>query len=192
MRNGNARLPRMGESGHSRGVDTGKPGLKERVRDELREYAITAGYLFVCFAAVLLYKAAVLDTEGVRFLPLGLAATKALILGKLLLLLGSMAHHTGLPSRSWLRSVPMKTLVCFVALLALLVLEETLVGFLKGHTPAQTLAEHKDRSAFEILAECLLLLLMLFPLMAANEYRLAEGERALGGLLRGERSRKPD
>jgi hypothetical protein len=169
-----------------------KSDIKERIRHEMREYAIVAGYLFVCFSAVALYKSAVLESFGVRLLPLGIAATKALILGKFLLIIGAVGARTNLPSRSWMQSVPMKTLACFVSLLVLLALEEALVGWFKGHTISQTLAEHKDRSLHEMLAECLLLLLMLFPLIAAHELRRTLGEESVRNLLRGERPRKPD
>ena len=40
----------------------------------------------MCFAAILLYKSAILSSIGEHFLPLGLAAGKALILGKFVLL----------------------------------------------------------------------------------------------------------
>jgi len=192
MRTRDARLLRMNDRVGSPGADAGKPALKERVRRELREYAIAAGYLFVGFAAVAFYKAAVLESHGVRILPFGIALTKALILGKFLLIIGAVGTRTGLHARPWLRSVPVKTVACFLSLLVLLVIEEALVGWLKGHSVAQVLAEHKDRSASEMLAECLLLLLMLFPLIAANQFRHIEGEDALGNLLRGTRSGRPD
>lgn len=182
----------MGASDPRRATGDGLAGVKERVRHELREYVIAAGYLFVCFASVALYKAAVLESHGVRVLPFGIALTKALILGKFLLIIGAVGTRAGLPAKPWLRSVPMKTLACFLSLLVLLVIEEALVGWLRGHTIAQTLAEHKDRSAAEMLAECLLLLLMLFPLVAASQFRHIEGEGALGNLLRGTGSGKPD
>ena len=33
-----------------------KPSVKERARDELRNYALVAGYLFVCFAVLWFYE----------------------------------------------------------------------------------------------------------------------------------------
>ena len=43
-------------------------------------------YLYVCFGAMLLYKMAILHAAGIDYAPYGLAAVKALILGKFMLL----------------------------------------------------------------------------------------------------------
>src|SRR5687768_936270 len=60
--------------------------LKSRLREELRNYLIVSAYLFICFGALLFYKAALLDHAGVHYLPLSVAVVKALIIGKFLLI----------------------------------------------------------------------------------------------------------
>ena len=64
-----------------------------RETDELREFAVVAGYLYVCFAAVLYLKAAILRAQSVAYAPLGLAAIKAAICVKFMLL--GRAFHIG-------------------------------------------------------------------------------------------------
>ena len=64
-----------------------KATLARRARNELIEYLAIAAYLAVCFAALLFYKAAILDSEGVDTTRIGLAIVKALILGKFVLIL---------------------------------------------------------------------------------------------------------
>jgi hypothetical protein len=44
----------------------------------LREFLILAAYLYVCFAALAAFKAAILQTEGISFAPWAFAAIKAL------------------------------------------------------------------------------------------------------------------
>lgn len=144
--------------------------LKERARAELRSYAIVATYLYVCFAAFLLYKSALLREAGVGFLPQGIAIVKALILGKFILIgeaagVGRLAHG----ARTLVHAIVIKSLSFFVLLLALSVIEELLVGKLHGHPFAQTLAEYHKHSVLETLAKCLLLLLTLVPLIAVRE-----------------------
>ena len=56
---------------------TSKGSLANRLRHELREYAIVAVYLYVCFGVLLLYKDAILREEGLSYLHFGLAAGKA-------------------------------------------------------------------------------------------------------------------
>ena len=41
-----------------------RPGVKERLREELHRYATVSAYLYVCFSALLLYKYALLREAG--------------------------------------------------------------------------------------------------------------------------------
>ena len=50
-------------------VQTGKSAYRERVVTELREFAVLAAYLFICFTALAAYKAAILKAYGVSFTP---------------------------------------------------------------------------------------------------------------------------
>ena len=62
------------------------PAIVHKVAHELWQYAIISAYLYVCFGALLFYKAAILNGAGISYAPYGTAAIKALILGKFILL----------------------------------------------------------------------------------------------------------
>ena len=159
--------------------------LKQRAGEELRSYAIIATYLYFCFAAVLLYKAALLREAGVGFLPHGIAVIKALILGKFILI--GEAVGVGNRARSGptlLHAIAVKSLLFFLFLLVLSVAEELLVGKLHGHSFSQTLAEFQEHSALEQLAKSLLLLLTLVPLIGVRELSEALGPGELRKLVR--------
>jgi hypothetical protein len=145
--------------------------LKERAREELRNYAIVAAYLYVCFGAILFYKAALLQEEGVAFFPHGLAAVKALILGKFILIGEAVGVGKHVKSRSLLAAVAAKTVLFFVLLIVLLVVEELIVGKVHGHSLAETIAEFRAHSGLEMLATSILMLLVLIPLIAFKELR---------------------
>jgi len=147
--------------------------LKERARAELRNYAIVATYLYVCFGAILFYKAALLREEGVAFLPHGLAAIKALILGKFILIGEAVGVGTRVRARSIAASVASKTVLFFVLLIVLSVLEELVVGMVHGRTFAEVLTGLRQEAGLEMLATCLLVLLILIPLIAFKEFRQA-------------------
>ena len=57
----------------------------ERIKIELREFAILATYLFVYFSALAGFKAAILSAEGISFSPWLFALIKALVCAKFLL-----------------------------------------------------------------------------------------------------------
>lgn len=155
--------------GNSPGATAAGPTLKDRAREELQNYLLIAGYLYVCFGVMLIYKSALLQEEGVNFLPHGLAAIKALILGKFVLIGEAAGIGSGLRVSSVAMAVVVKTLVFFLFLVLLSVAEELVVGWIHGKAFAATLADFERSSARMLLSECLLLLVILIPLITAKE-----------------------
>lgn len=145
--------------------------LKERAREELRNYAFVAAYLYVCFGAILFYKTALLREEGVAFLPHGLAAIKALILGKFILIGEAFGVGTRVQPRSIVSAIATRTALFFVLLIVLSVIEELVVGKVHGRSLAQTVAELRKDAGLEMLATSFLVLLILIPLIAFKELR---------------------
>jgi hypothetical protein len=145
--------------------------LKERAREELRNYAFVAAYLYVCFGAILFYKSALLQEEGVAFLPHGLAAIKALILGKFILIGEAVGVGSRAQGRSLLSSIAYKTALFFLLLIVLSIVEELVAGKLHGRSLAETIAEFREHAGLETLATSVLVLLILVPLIAFKELR---------------------
>jgi hypothetical protein len=69
---------------------TSKTTLSQRLRKELTEYLVIAAYLYVCFGALIFYKATVLQSDGIAFTAFGIAIVKALVLGKFILVLHAL------------------------------------------------------------------------------------------------------
>src|ERR1700676_1688865 len=68
-----------------------KASFREKAGEELREFIILTAYLYVCFAAVIYFKAVVLQAHGIAYAPLGLAIVKAAICAKFMLV-GRVFH----------------------------------------------------------------------------------------------------
>jgi hypothetical protein len=158
--------------------------LAERAREELGHYLVVSAYLYVCFGAVLLHEAALLRSEGLPFESYGLAAVKALIVGKFILL----GDATGLTSRprfaTLLTAVIGKTALFLVLLAVLTLVEELVVGRIHGHSLATTFAELAQRSPLAFLSKILLMAVILVPLIAAREIDRALRPDGLLALLR--------
>jgi hypothetical protein len=157
-----------------------RESLAERARHELIAYAVIAAYLYVCFGALLLYKAAVLSHAGVSYAPFGLAAIKALVLGKFLLLLhgARVGERVGRKSRP-ISAIAWKALL-FAALLAILtVIEELIVGTIHGKSLAAIMSELADGSLMEAAATSLLMVLVLAPYFAMREINSELGDGVL-------------
>ncbi|SJM29218.1 hypothetical protein [Mesorhizobium delmotii] len=156
--------------------------IAQRAKNELREYAILSLYLFICFGALILYKAAILGEEGISYLPSGLAAIKALILAKFIML----GHMIRLGDRRRSRIVYViacKALSYLILLLVLSVVEEVIVGLVHGRTIAASLAEFGGDKLPQTLATSLIMLLILIPYLASREVNVALGEGRLWTLL---------
>src|SRR5208337_853914 len=107
-----------------------RPTLARRARDELIEYLTIAAYLAVCFGALLLFKAAILESEGIGFTRLSLAIVKALILGKFVLVLEHLKIGHGKKSEGVLVLDIIKKALLFTLLLILLTAaEDMIVGY---------------------------------------------------------------
>ena len=150
--------------------------LGARVKHELREYAILAAYLYVCFGALIFFKAAILGGVGISFLPLGLAAVKALILGKFILLGKAVRLGDRGERRSVVSAIITKALLFAGLLIVLSILEEVVIALIHGEAVGAALAAHLGDKLPETLATSLLMLLILLPYIAFQEL-----DRALGG-----------
>jgi hypothetical protein len=158
----------------------GRESLKSTLREELRKYLIVSAYLYICFSALQFYKAALLQDAGVHYLPLGVAAVKALIVGKFLLIGDAIrARLQRRPGRLAGR-IAKRVFWLLVILVLLTIAEELIVGWIHGHSVAEMQSEFHTRSMLELVAEVVLMGLILVPLVAT-----AEVSRALGpGVLR--------
>jgi len=155
----------------------------EALRAEMTKYAVVSAYLYVCFAALLLYKSSLVHTAGVAYLPHGLALGKALILGKFILIGEAAGIGTRVKAGSLLQHIAWKSFLFLVLLVVLTALEELIVGWFHGLSAAHTLAEFASRPKLELIAHTVLMLMVLLPLITAKELNKTLGEGVLRQLL---------
>jgi hypothetical protein len=151
----------------------GDESLKQRLREEMRKYLQVSVYLFICFGALLFYKATLLEEAGVRFLPLGVACVKALIVGKFLLIGDAIHSRTHARHGRLARRIATKVLWLLLVLLLLTIAEELLVGWVHGRSLVEMESDFHARSMPELIAEVLLVGLILVPMVGWAELRQA-------------------
>jgi len=161
----------------------GKGSIKQRLMAEMRTYLVISLYLWVCFSALLLYKAVVLGADNVQFLPIGTAAIKALIIGKFILIgkamnIGEAVRHTVL-----LHRILWKSLATLLLLMVFTFLEELVGGLLHGESSGEIFVAMLDRSWLERLAPDAIMLLVLIPMIAFEEIDEKLGKGRLKRLL---------
>ncbi len=143
--------------------------LAHRLAHELKEYATVTAYLYVCLGALLLYKGAVLQAEGIGYAPYGLAAVKALILGKFMLVGHALRIGDQYIGRPLIYPILHKSFAFLALLLVLDLVEEVIVGFVHGRSIIEALAEISGGTWLQMLATCVLFLLILLPYFAYRE-----------------------
>lgn len=151
---------------------------RERLREELRKYALISAYLFVCFGVILLYESSILEASGGDPLAWTLALVKALVMGKFILIGDALSVGSRAAEHPLLHRIAWKSLAMLAILIVFKCLEELVVGWFHDRSAGQVLGEFLDRSWIQMVAPVFLMLLILIPLMAAAEiYRAIVGER---------------
>jgi|SRR5208283_5177981 len=150
---------------------------------ELRQFALISAYLYVCFGALILYKTAILRGQGISYAPYGLAAIKALVLAKFILVGHAVGMGDRYKRRSFVHVIAHKSLLFLVMLFVLTVIEEAVVGVLHGRTVAASLAEVAGGTLPQTLASCLIMLLILIPYLTFKELNQVLGEGRLRQIL---------
>jgi hypothetical protein len=157
--------------------------VRRRVRHELVQYAVISMYLYVCFGAVILYKTALLNAEGISYAPYGLAAVKALILAKFMLVGEAARLGERYERRRVIYVILHKSLLFLLLLVVLDEIEEAISGILHGRTLDAVLTEMGGSRLWETAASSVIVLLILIPYIAFREISAALGEHGLWQLL---------
>ena len=162
----------MSDQAHHGGSSAGSKFV-----EEFKVMLALAAYLYICFGAVILFKSAVLREAGIHTEIWGIAAIKALILAKFLLL-GRMLHvGTRFRDKPLIWPTLYHALMFLIVLLILTALEELIVGFIHGRAIAESLTHVVGPTVFGGLAVCLVLFLILVPYSAFTCLSDVVGER---------------
>jgi hypothetical protein len=163
-------------------TDPSKASLKQRISDELKEFAVSATYLCVCFTAIAYFKFAVLQAHDIPFAPFGFAAAKALILAKFMSL-GHMVHlGDRYKNQALIWPVLHKSFAFLLLLLVLDAAEEVIIGLLHDRPLMASLAEVSGGTRDQLIARSVLGLLILLPFFALRELGGIVGDRTLARL----------
>jgi hypothetical protein len=157
----------------------GSESLKSRLREEMIKYGVVSLYLFVCFSVLQWYKAALLEGVGVHYVPVGVAAVKALVVGKFLLIGDAVSARLQGRTGSLLGRIAKRVAILLVILALLTVAEEFVVGWIHGQTSVAVAQELRARSLLELVAEMSLMGLILLPMVASSELSAALGAGVL-------------
>src|SRR5579863_40712 len=156
--------------------------IARKLGDELREYAVAALYLYVCFGALNLYREAILNAHGVSYSSYGWGAINALVLAKFMLVGQAMPLGDRHARRRLIYVILVKVVLLLIFLFVLSSIESAIVGFVHGQSLYASLAAFGGTLP-QLLATCLIMLLILIPYVAFRELNAALGQGGLSKLL---------
>lgn len=151
--------------------------FRQKAFGELKEWAVLTLYLYVCFIAVVLLKAAILQDVGVHSAIWGIAAVKALLLAKFMLIGRVFEVGRKFRDRPLIWPILYHALIFLILLLILSTIEEIVVGSIQHRPLSDSLAHTVGPTVFEGLSICLVLFLILIPYSAYDCLEDVLGER---------------
>src|SRR5262249_25734672 len=168
-----------------------KPMRGQRIKAELREFAILATYLFICFTALAAFKAAILKAYGVSFAPWVFAAVKAVVSAKFLLIGRMFGLGDGLAKKyPLILSALYRSFAFLIVLFFLSAVEEILMGRLRGESVADSILSIGGGTLWQLIAASVIMFLVLIPWFAFRALGELIGDETLVGLYFEPRERK--
>ena len=153
--------------------------LHQRAIHELKEFVILALYLYITLGAVIAMKTAVLHTQGIEFVPWGIAIVKAMVLAKFMLIGRALKVGERNTTSPLIWPTLHKAFAFLVLLIILTIIEEAVVGLFHHQSIAASLGELVGARLEETLAGYLIMLLVLIPYFAFRVLGEALGEGRL-------------
>ena len=150
---------------------------------ELKRFAVLAAYLYICFGAIILYTASVLQANGINYEPYGFALIKALITAKFILVAESIDIARYYKFKNLMGLVVFNSIFYLLFLIALSIIEELAAGLLHGRSAVATLSEIGGGTRLHIAAISFLLWLILLPIVGIREVSKALGPGVLHRML---------
>jgi hypothetical protein len=156
-----------------------KTPFREKAGEELREFIVLTAYLYICFAAVIYFKAAVLQAHDVAYAHVGLAIVKAAICAKFMLM--GRVFHMGERFKNLPLIVPTlhRSFVFLLLLAVLTLIEEIVVGTIHGRTVLDSISGIAGGTFHQLVATILLIFLILVPYFAFRSLGDIVGDKTL-------------
>jgi hypothetical protein len=140
--------------------------LHRKAITEFKELAALSGYLYVCLGAIILYKSVILREVGVSFTIWGIAAAKAVILAKFMLLGRMLRIGKRYRDKPLIWPTLYHSLMFLALLLILTLLEELFVGLIRHRSFTESLSHVVGPTFVSGISVSFIMFLILVPYSA--------------------------
>jgi hypothetical protein len=160
-----------------------KPSLKEKAVFQLKEFFGMFLYVWFLLALFDIHQSIILAQEHINYQAQGFAIINALILAKVLLIGEDLHLARELEHKSLAYSILYKSLVFSVLLIGFHIVEEMVVGLIRGRSIAQSFPAAGGGSVQAILSRGAIEFVALIPFFAFREIGRVIGKSELWSLL---------
>jgi len=115
--------------------------LKERAKDEIRNFTLMFVYLWVVFGVLAVHESIVLSQHQINYRFHGLAIVNALVFAKVLLVAEDLHLGRRFNDKPLVYSILFKSVLFGVTLICFRIVEHVLIGMWDGRTIAQSISE---------------------------------------------------
>jgi len=160
-----------------------KRTLLARVIDEVMKFAGMALYLWVVFGLFVLHERIVLEEHHIDYRFYGFAVVNAFVLAKVMLVAEDLGLGERFKGRALVYPILYKSILFAIVFLCFYVVEEVLVGVMKGKTIPASMPSIGGGSFDGIISVGVIVAVALIPFFAFREVGRAIGEWKLRALL---------
>lgn len=150
-----------------------------KAAEEFKEFLGLFAYLYVAFGALILLKSGILRSAGIDWAPWGLAAIKALLIAKFVLIGRAVGMGNRFKDKPLIWGTIHRSLVFLAFVLVLTVLEEAAIALIHHRPMWQSVSDIGGGNATEFLAMVIVVFLIFFPYFALRSLQEVIGGRAL-------------
>ena len=118
-----------------------KINLKERAKDQIRNFTLIFVYLWVVFGLLAVHESIVLSQHQIDYRFHGLAIVNALVFAKVMLVAEDLHLGRGFDDKPLIYSILFKSLLFGVTLICFHIVEHVLIGMWDGRPVAQSISE---------------------------------------------------
>ncbi len=153
-----------------------RSNLKERTKDQIKNFALMFLYLWIVFGLLALHESIILSQHKINYQSHGFAIINALVFAKVMLVAEDLRMGNRLNDKPLIYSILLKSLMFGVALICFHVVEHVFIGAWHGKTMAETISEIGIDRLGAMVSVTVIATVALIPF-----FILSEISRVIGG-----------
>ena len=157
--------------------------VKQKAVEEAIKFAVIVAYLWVTFGTIALHEFVVSAKDHINFHFYGFAFINALVLGKVMLIAEDLHYAEWFEGRPLIYRILCKAVAFSILFLIFDVVEEVVVGVVKGKTIGQSIPDIGGGSLSGVIFVAIILSVALIPFFAFREISLVLGQRTMHSLI---------